>query len=151
MHIGVQVVKKGGRRKRNSERSFDNFSENDVTLKAYLVCFIISIFYCYWLSYFSSVFVSLFFFRILKWSPKSYISNRHHRHSNIGLAFGCLAFPFHGLHFEPTLRVLKLVLCFHMTSFNYVTKGVRDVNPTSRYHRAILCLTVSSVLTSYSV
>ena len=30
MHIKTQVVKKGRRRKRNSERIFDNFSENDM-------------------------------------------------------------------------------------------------------------------------
>ena len=28
-------------------------------------------------------------------------------------------FPCHGLHFATTLRVLKSVLCFHMTSFNH--------------------------------
>ena len=32
MHIRAQVVKKGRRRKRNSERNFDNFSENDMIL-----------------------------------------------------------------------------------------------------------------------
>ena len=32
MHIRVQVVKKGRRRKRNSERNFDNLSENDMIL-----------------------------------------------------------------------------------------------------------------------
>ena len=30
MHIRAQVVKKGRRKKRNSERIFDNFSENDM-------------------------------------------------------------------------------------------------------------------------
>ena len=32
MHIRAQVVKKGRRLKRNSERNFDNFSENDMIL-----------------------------------------------------------------------------------------------------------------------
>ena len=40
-----------------------------------------------------------------------------------------LYFLFHGLQFVITLRVLKPVLCFHMTSFNYGAKGVRDVDP----------------------
>ena len=43
-------------------------------------------------------------------------------------------FPFHRLHFATTLRVLKPVLCFHMTSFDYGAKGVRDVDPTCRCH-----------------
>ena len=38
------------------------------------------------------------------------------------------------------------MVCFHMISFNYSAKGVRDVDP-----RAILCLVVSSVLTMPSV
>ena len=45
-------------------------------------------------------------------------------------------FLFHGLHFATTLRVLKPVLCFHMTSFNYGAKGVRDVDPTGRCHQS---------------
>ena len=45
-------------------------------------------------------------------------------------------FPFHGLHFVTTLRVLKPVLCFHMASFNYGAKGVRDVDPTCRCHQS---------------
>ena len=32
--------------------------------------------------------------------------------------------------------VLKPVLCFHMTSFNYGAKGVRDVDPTCRCHQS---------------
>ena len=32
MHIKAQIVKKRRRRKRNSERNFDNFSENDMIL-----------------------------------------------------------------------------------------------------------------------
>ena len=43
--------------------------------------------------------------------------------------------PFHWLHFATTLRVLKPMLCFHMTSFNYGAKGVRDVDPTCRCHQ----------------
>ena len=45
-------------------------------------------------------------------------------------------FLFIGLHFATTLRVLKPVLCFHMTSFNYGAKGVRDVDPTCRCHQS---------------
>ena len=44
--------------------------------------------------------------------------------------------PFHGLHFATTVRVLTPVLCFHMTSFNYGAKGVRDVEPTCRCHQS---------------
>ena len=47
-----------------------------------------------------------------------------------------LYFLFHGLHFATTLRVLKPVLCFHMTSFTYGAKGVRDVDPASRCHQS---------------
>ena len=32
--------------------------------------------------------------------------------------------------------MLKPVLCFHMTSFNYSAKGVRDVDPACRYHQS---------------
>ena len=35
-----------------------------------------------------------------------------------------------------TLRVLKPVLCFHMTSLNCVAKGVRDVDPICRCHQS---------------
>ena len=35
MHIRVQVVKKGRRRKRNTERNFDNFPENDMILREF--------------------------------------------------------------------------------------------------------------------
>ena len=47
-----------------------------------------------------------------------------------------LCFVFHGLHFSTSLRVLKPVLCFHMTSLNYGAKGVRDVNPTCICHKS---------------
>ena len=47
-----------------------------------------------------------------------------------------LYYVFHGLHFATTLRVLKPVLCFHMTSFNYGAKEVRDVDPACRCHRS---------------
>ena len=47
-----------------------------------------------------------------------------------------LYFHFHGLHFATTLRVLKPVLCCHMTPFNYGAKGVRDVDPTCRCHQS---------------
>ena len=32
--------------------------------------------------------------------------------------------------------MLKLVLCFHMTSFNYGAKGVRHVDPACRCHQS---------------
>ena len=35
MHIRGQAVKKGRRRKRNSVRNFDNFSENDIILREF--------------------------------------------------------------------------------------------------------------------
>ena len=35
-----------------------------------------------------------------------------------------------------TLRVLKLVLCFHMTRFNYGSKKVRDVDPACRFYQS---------------
>ena len=69
-------------------------------------------------------------------------------HCDIEFAFDYFAFLFHGLHCATTLIVLKPVLCFHMTSYNYGTEGVRDVDPD--VIRAILCLIVSSVLTSRS-
>ena len=46
-----------------------------------------------------------------------------------------LYFPTYGFHFQTTLRVLKSVLVFQMKSFNYGTKGVRDVDPTCRCHQ----------------
>ena len=47
-----------------------------------------------------------------------------------------LYFLFHGLHFVTTLRVLKLVLSFHVTSFHYGAKGVRDIDGTCRCHQS---------------
>ena len=47
-----------------------------------------------------------------------------------------LYFHFHRLHFATTLRVLKPVLCFHMTPFNYGAKGVRDIDPACRCHQS---------------
>ena len=35
MHIRGQAVKKGRRRKRNSVRNFDSFSENDIILREF--------------------------------------------------------------------------------------------------------------------
>ena len=35
MHIRVQVVKRGRRRKRNTERNFDNFPKNDMILREF--------------------------------------------------------------------------------------------------------------------
>ena len=45
-------------------------------------------------------------------------------------------FLFHGLHFATTHRVLKTLSCFHMTSFNYSAKGVRDVESACRCHQS---------------
>ena len=47
-----------------------------------------------------------------------------------------LYFLFYGLHFATTLKVLKPVLCFHMTPFNYGAKGVRAVDPACRCHQS---------------
>ena len=47
-----------------------------------------------------------------------------------------LYFLFHGLHFATALRMLRPVLCFHMTSFNYDAKGVRDVDAACRCHQS---------------
>ena len=47
-----------------------------------------------------------------------------------------LCFVFHGLHFSTSLMMLKPVLCFHMTSLNYGSKGVRDVNATCICHKS---------------
>ena len=60
-------------------------------------------------------------------------------------------FPCHGLHFATTLRVLKSVLCFHMTSFNYGAKGLRATSLLVDVIKAILCLIASSALTLLSV
>ena len=51
-------------------------------------------------------------------------SNRYH------------TFLFHRSHFATTLSVLKPVLWFHMTSFNYGAKGVKDVDPACRCHQS---------------
>ena len=69
-----------------------------------------------------------------KWS--SNISNRHHKRYNIGLAFDCLVFNFSLVTLCDHPCALKPVLCFHMTSFNYGAKGVRDVEPTCRCHQS---------------
>ena len=45
-------------------------------------------------------------------------------------------FLFHGLHFATTHRVLKTLSCFHMTSFNYSAKEVRDVDSACRCHQS---------------
>ena len=35
-----------------------------------------------------------------------------------------------------SLRVLKTVLCFHMTPFNYGAKDVRDADPACKCHQS---------------
>ena len=45
-------------------------------------------------------------------------------------------FPSHVLHFATTLRLLKSVLFFHMTSFNYGAQWARDVYPNCRSHQS---------------
>ena len=50
--------------------------------------------------------------------------------------FIVLYFLLHGLHFVITLRVLKLVLSFHMTLFHYSAKGVRDIDHTCTCHQS---------------
>ena len=50
------------------------------------------------------------------------------------MIFWC--FPFYRLHFATSLRVLKPVLCFHMASFNYGAKRVRDVDPSCKCHQS---------------
>ena len=68
-----------------------------------------------------------------------------------------LYFLFRGLHFATTLRVLKPVLCFHMTSFNYGAKEVRDVDPACRCHRgnimpdSIFSVNIAQCLTCFFV
>ena len=47
-----------------------------------------------------------------------------------------LYFLFHGLHFATTLKVLKPVLYFHMASFNYGAKEVRDVDRVCACHQS---------------
>ena len=105
--------------------------------------------------YFSPDFVSLLLFRIHKWSTN--IPNRNHRHSNTGLPFDCLYFPFHGLHFATIhgttlhFRVLNPVFCFHMTLFNYGAKGVSNADSTCRCHQSnIMSASVFSInITQY--
>ena len=51
------------------------------------------------------------------------------------LTFDCFLFSFAWVTFcHP--GVLKPVLCFHMTSFNHGSKGVRDVDPACRCHQS---------------
>ena len=68
-------------------------------------------------------------------------------HCNIELAFDCFVFSFSWVKsvfffflffffFATTFMVLKPVLCFHMTSFNYGAKGVRDVDPACRCYQS---------------
>ena len=47
-----------------------------------------------------------------------------------------LDFIFHGLHFATTLTVLTPVSCFHITSFNYGAKEVRDADPACGCHQS---------------
>ena len=47
--------------------------------------------------------------------------------------------------------MLKPVLCFHMASFNYGAKGVRDVDPTCSVIRATVCNLWLSLLLLYSL
>ena len=77
----------------------------------YLVYTIISIFYYCWSNYVSPNF-----------------SNRYHTSWYRVSEY----FHFHWLHCATTLTVFTPVLCFHMASFNYGTKGVRDVDPACR-------------------
>ena len=59
-----------------------------------------------------------------------------HRHCNIELEFDCFHFCFHALYSATNLRVWKRVLCFHMTSFKYGAKRVRDDGHTCRCHQS---------------
>ena len=56
---------------------------------------------------------------------------------------------FYGLHFVTIFRVLKPVLCFHMTSFNYGAKRVRDIDLTCICHQSNIMPDISSVLKSH--
>ena len=49
-------------------------------------------------------------------------------------------FIFHGLHFMSILIILKAVGFFHVASFNYGAKWVRDVDPTCRCHQSNIML-----------
>ena len=66
---------------------------------------------------------------------------------DIELAFDCFVFSFSlvtlceyflfdWLHFPTTFMVSKPALRFHMASFNYGTKGVKDVDPACRCHQS---------------
>ena len=44
-------------------------------------------------------------------------------------------FRFDGLLFAITLEILKPVSCFHMTSFIYGVKRVREVDTSFRFHQ----------------
>ena len=113
-----------------------------ITLKVYLVYSIISIsYYCY---------VSpLFLFHYWSFEHISEVLTFSIDTTDIlisGWHFIAWCFLFHGLHFATTLRVLNPVLCFHMTSFNYGTKWVRNVGPTCRCHQSnIMSVTIFSV------
>ena len=52
------------------------------------------------------------------------------------LKFDSFVFYFSWITFCDDPGVLKPVLCFHMTSFNYGFKGVRDVDPACRCHQS---------------
>ena len=57
-------------------------------------------------------------------------------HNVLAILTIVLYFLFHGLHFATTFRVLKPVLCFRMTTFNYRAKQARDVDPACRSHQS---------------
>ena len=80
---------------------------------------------------FSPVFVSLSLFRTHKWRRN--ISNRHHIHFNIGLAFDCLVFSFSWVTlFDHPYGVEACVVFI----WHHCAKGVRDVDPTCRCHQS---------------
>ena len=60
----------------------------------------------------------------------------YNRHYNAGLEFDRLRFCFHALYSATNLRVWTRVLCFHMTSFKYGAKRVRDDGPICRCHQS---------------
>ena len=91
----------------------------------FLFYFILSFYYYYYYFYFVCFFVTycdIFCVIYVTWCDIIYLI--------------VLFFLFHGLHFVTTLRVLKPVLCFHMTSFNYGAKGARDVDPACGCHQS---------------
>ena len=65
-----------------------------------------------------------------------YTRKKLHNFSNRYHTLIVLHFLFHGLLFSTILRVLKPVLCFHMASFHYSTKGVWDVDSACRCHQS---------------